>query len=134
MPEYRVFGSEELPAVLDIYREAGWLAYLSDAEKLKRAFDHSLYCLGCYEHGCLAGFVRCVGDGEHVVLVQDLIVRPVFRRRGIGTGLMKEALRHFADVRFIPVITDTGYAAANAFYRALGLKTLESGGMTAYFR
>lgn len=27
MPEYRVFGSEELPAVLDIYREAGWLIF-----------------------------------------------------------------------------------------------------------
>ena len=67
--EYGEFGPERLKEVMDIYREAGWMAYLQDDAKLRRAFEHSLCILGAFEGDVLVAFVRCVGDGEHVLLI-----------------------------------------------------------------
>ena len=75
MITYREISSAFLGEIKEIYSQAGWTAYLNDSEKLKRAFDRSLFLLGAFDGPVLAGFVRCVGDGEHVLLVQDLIVR-----------------------------------------------------------
>ena len=77
MIEYREFGAEELSRVQALYEDAGWTAYLGGPDKLARAFAMSLYVLGAFQNGVLVGFVRCVGDGEHIVYVQDLIVEAV---------------------------------------------------------
>ena len=70
MITYREISSAFLEEVKEIYSQAGWTAYLNDSEKLKRAFDRSLFLLGAFDGPVLVGFVRCVGDGEHVLLVQ----------------------------------------------------------------
>lgn len=132
--ELRPFGSAELERVKALYAEEGWIAYLKDDEKLVRVLDNSLFLLGAYE-GCeLLGFVRCVGDGEHIVLIQDLIVKRSARRRGIGTLLMNAAMERYKSVRMRCLVTDTADETANAFYKALGFKPLSEGGMTAYFK
>ncbi|MCR5374727.1 MAG: GNAT family N-acetyltransferase [Lachnospiraceae bacterium] len=59
------------------------MAYLNNDDALKRAYENSLYCLGAYSGDELVGFIRCVGDGEHIVLVQDLIVVPEYQRQKI---------------------------------------------------
>ena len=74
MITYKEFGEELLEMVKEIYMQEGWWAYLGDDEKLARAFKNSLYTLGAFEGDRLTGFVRCVGDGEHILLVQDLII------------------------------------------------------------
>lgn len=47
--ELRAFGCERMDEVREIYREAGWRAYLTDDEKLDRAFQNSLYLLGAFD-------------------------------------------------------------------------------------
>jgi ribosomal protein S18 acetylase RimI-like enzyme len=132
--ELRPFGSAELERVKALYAEEGWIAYLKDDEKLVRVLDNSLFLLGAYEDCELLGFVRCVGDGEHIVLIQDLIVKRSARRRGIGTLLMNAAMERYKNVRMRCLVTDTADVTANAFYKALGFKPLSEGGMTAYFK
>lgn len=132
--EYAEFGSERLEEIKALYEDSGWKAYLSDDEKLKRALEGSLWNYGAFSEGKLIGFVRCVGDGEHVVLVQDLIVRSDSRRQGIGEKLMRAAMEKYQNVRMLFLITDSGDPVSNAFYRSIGLKPIENGGMTGYFR
>lgn len=135
MLTYREFGAECLAEVQEIYAACGWTSYLGDEDKLRRALGRSLFLLGAFEDGALVGFVRCVGDGEHIVYVQDLIVRPALQRRGIGRELMRQVSEHFAGVRQFLLITDAEDAVSNAFYRAIGLKTTLGGyPCTAYFR
>ena len=81
--------NEYLEDIKRIYKSANWLAYLKDDEKLNRAFKNSIYLLGAFEHNELIGFVRCLGDGEHIVIVQDLIVDSDYYRQRIGTNLFK---------------------------------------------
>lgn len=82
MISYREFDSSLLESVKNIFEKEHWNAYLHDDAKLKRAFDNSLYVLGAFENERLIGFTRCVGDGEHILLVQDLIVEPEHQKQG----------------------------------------------------
>lgn len=134
MIEYKELTSASLEAIQALYQQHGWLAYLQDDKKLIRAFDQSLYCLGAYDGEELVGFVRCVGDGEHVVMVQDLIVAQGYQRKGIGRTLMHQAYECFADVRMLMLITDAMDKQANAFYQAIGMQKLEQNGCVAYMR
>lgn len=134
MITYKEFGEELLGMVKEIYMQEGWWAYLGNDEKLVRAFQNSLYTLGAFEGDRLIGFVRCVGDGEHILLVQDLIVDKKNRRQGIGTALFKMAWERYAEVRMFQVVTDLYDEADNAFYQSLGMKKLVEGDMISYFR
>ena len=117
-----------------MYQGEGWSAYLQDDEALKRAFDRSLYCLGAYDENKLIGFVRCVGDGEHIVLVQDLIVEAGYQRREIGTTLLKHVWDKYIHVRMFQVNTDIEDERDNQFYRSFGMKPISEGNMISYFR
>ena len=120
--EYRDFRGEHIEQVLEIYSENGWTEYLRDQDRVLRAFRSSLLILGAFREGKLIGFVRCVGDGETVVYVQDLIVRPAFHRQGIGSELMRRVSDRYPDVRQFLLITDEDDAVSNAFYRAIGMR------------
>ena len=132
MIEYKELTSDALEAIKALYQQHGWLAYLRDDEKLKRAFDQSLYTIGAYDGGELAGFVRCVGDGQHIVLVQDLIVAVSHQRQGIGKALMQMVRDKYADVRMIMLLTDAMDENANAFYQAIGMQKIEQNGCVGY--
>ena len=131
MIEYKEFGLEEFERIKEIYQGEGWSAYLHDDEALKRAFDKSLYCLGAYDENKLIGFVRSVGDGEHIVLVQDLIVEADYQRRKIGTTLLKHVWDRYINVRMFQVNTDIEDERDNQFYR---MKPISEGNMISYFR
>ena len=134
MITYKEFGAELLEEVKAIYASESWTAYLKDDEKLKRAFDNSLYILGAFDGDRLVGFVRCVGDGEHILLVQDLIVHPKYQRQKIGTTLFRMVWDKYADVRMFQVNTDMEDERDNRFYQSFGMKKLEEGSMVSYYR
>ena len=134
MITYKEFNAELLDEVKAIYASESWSAYLKDDEKLARAFANSLYTLGAFEGEKLIGFVRCVGDGEHILLVQDLIVHPEYQRRRIGSTLFRVVWDKYADVRMFQVNTDMEDKRDNHFYQSFGMKKLEEGGMVSYFR
>lgn len=116
---YRVFGVELIDQVINIYEKNGWIAYLNDLEKLKRAYENSMYVFGAFDDDSLVGFIRCVGDGEHIVFIQDLIVDPDYHRQGIGKKLYSLASIHFKDVRTFLLITDADDTRSNSFYKAM---------------
>lgn len=134
MIEYKEFDSSLIGRVKEIYALEGWSAYLNSDEKLVRAFENSLYLLGAFEGDKLVGFVRCVGDGEHILLVQDLIVDKAFQKQGIGTTLFRMVWEKYKDVRMFQVNTDLEDEVDNRFYKSMGMKPLEQGHMISYFR
>lgn len=135
MITYREFDSARIDEVYRIYEENGWKSYLGDKDRLSRAFDRSLFVLGAFDGEELAGFVRCIGDSEYILYVQDLIVRPAYQRKGIGRELMRQVLEKYASVRQFVLITDKDDDVSNAFYREIGLSDLCNGyPINAYFR
>ncbi len=134
MLTYKEITSDYLSEIKEIYLDSNWQAYLKDDAKLKRAFDNSLFTLGAFKGDKPVGFIRCVGDAEHIVLVQDLIVLASFRRKGIGKYLFNACLEKYKDVRMFQVVTDIEDVPANSFYSSLQMKKLEQGNMVSYFR
>ena len=134
MINYKEIDSSMIEEVKGIYRKESWNAYLKDDEKLIRAFNNSLYTLGAFEDSQLIGFIRCVGDGEHILLVQDLIINPEYQQRGIGTYLFKTIMKKYSSVRMFMVVTDVEDVVDNKFYKSFNLKKIEEMNMVGYIR
>jgi ribosomal protein S18 acetylase RimI-like enzyme len=134
MIDYKEIDSSVIESVKAIYRKESWNAYLKDDEKLIRAFDKSLYIFGAFDDSKLIGLIRCVGDGEHVLVVQDLIVDPEYQKRGIGTYLFKTIMQKYSKVRMFMVVTDIEDIVDNKFYQSFNLRKLEDMNMIGYIR
>ena len=132
--EYKEFDSSLLEEIKEIYREQGWTAYLQDDEKLARAFENSLYFYGAFDKNRLIGFIRCVGDGEHILLIQDLIVKSAYQRQGIGTTLLQHVFEKYDEVRMISLYTDGLDERANHFYCSVGMKRIEENRTVSYMK
>ena len=126
--------NEYLEDIKRIYKSANWLAHLKADEKLNRAFKNSIYLLGAFEHNELIGFIRCLGDGEHIVIVQDLIVDSDYYRQRIGTNLFKAVSEKYKDVRSFCLFTDIHDIRDNEFYKSLGMVKIEEREIVSYIR
>ncbi len=134
MIHFKEISFELLEDIKTLYRREGWSAYLDDDARLKRAFDNSLFTLGVFDDSELVGFIRCIGDGEHAVIIQDILVDDEHKRQGLGKQLMKIIFEKFASVRWVQVNTDMADERADNFYRSLGMKTLEQAGIISFIR
>lgn len=128
--EYSLYHRDE---ILDLYESVGWTNYTTRPEMLKVAYENSLLTLAAYEDKALVGIVRTVGDGASIVFIQDLLVRPEFQRKGIGTALMKAVLERYPDVYQMELMTDDTEKTA-AFYQSMGFQRAESLGCRAFLR
>ena len=131
--EIREYGPYDEAEVLALYESVGWTAYTKEPQALRAGFEGSLFCLGAYEGGRLVGLLRAVGDGQTVVLLQDILVRPDHQRHGVGTGLVRAALDRFVGVRQVQLVTDDR-RSTTAFYESLGFKPLEQFGCKGFMR
>ena len=128
--EYTTYNDNE---ILNLYASVGWTAYTDHPETLKMGFEKSLLVLGVYEDDTLLGILRAVGDGTTIVFIQDILVKPDYQRRGIGTALLKQALSRYARVRQIQLATDNT-EKTKAFYRSCGFRELSEIGCCGFMK
>ena len=127
--EYTAYREEE---ILALYAAVGWTNYTQRPDMLRRAFENSLCTLAAFdEEEELVGLARAVGDGASALLIQDLLVRPDFQRRGVGGALLRALTERFADVYQIQLLTDD-VESTRAFYRAHGFTDAEGLGCRAF--
>ena len=115
----------KLEDVLHLYQAVGWTNYTDQSEMLEQALSHSLAIYVALDDDTVVGLIRLVGDGFSSVLVQDLIVLPIYQRQGIGSALMKEALEDYKGVYQIQLATEQTEKTLG-FYRSLGFETLST--------
>lgn len=128
--EYNAYDERE---ILPLYASVGWTAYTNRPNVLRKGFENSLLCLAAYEGDRMIGLVRVVGDGQTVVLVQDILVHPAQQRQGVGTMLMDALLKRFPNVRQIQLLTDDTPKTVS-FYESLGFKSVDAMGCKSYMR
>ena len=113
----------KLEDVLHLYQAVGWTNYTHQSEMLEQALSHSLVIYLALDGDAVVGLIRLVGDGFSSVLVQDLIVLPIYQRQGIGSALMKQALEDYKDVYQVQLVTDQTERTLG-FYRSMGFEIL----------
>ena len=128
--EYTGYNEQE---IIGLYSAVGWSAYTDDPEALRKGYENSLLVLGAYEGEKLMGIIRVVGDGATIVFVQDILVFPEYRRKGIGTALLKEIMNRYGHVRQIELVTDSTPETI-AFYESVGFRKLSDLGCTGFMK
>ena len=128
--DYTAYDEQE---ILPLYASVGWTAYTDRPDVLQKGFENSLLCLAAYEGDRMIGFVRAVGDGQTVVLIQDILVHPAYQRRGVGTKLADALLKRFPNVRQIHLLTDDTPKTVS-FYESLGFKSVDAMGCRSFMR
>ena len=115
----------KLENVLHLYQAVGWTNYTHQPQMLEKSLSHSLAIYLALDGDAVVGLVRLIGDGFSSIFVQDLLVLPSYQRQGIGSNLMKEALRDFKDAYRVQLATDQTEKNLE-FYRSLGFETLST--------
>ena len=115
----------KLEDVLHLYQAVGWTNYTNQPQMLEQALSHSLVIYLALDGDAVVGLIRLVGDGFSSVLVQDLIVLPIYQRQGIGSALMKEALEDYKDAYQVQLVTDQTEKNVG-FYSSLGFEALST--------
>ena len=117
--------SVSIDDVLHLYQAVGWTNYTNQPQMLEQALSHSLVIYLALDGDAVVGLIRLVGDGFSSVLVQDLIVLPIYQRQGIGSALMKEALEDYKDAYQVQLVTEETEKNVG-FYRSLGFEVLST--------
>ena len=128
--EYAAYDERE---ILPLYESVGWTAYTDRPDVLRKGVENSLLCLAAYEGDGMIGLVRAVGDGQTVVLIQDILVHPAYQRQGVGSRLMDAMLKRFPHVRQIQLLTDDTPRTVS-FYESLGFKSVDAMGCKSFMR
>ena len=115
----------KLEDVLHLYQAVGWTNYTNQPQMLEQALPHSLAVYLAFDGEKIVGLIRLVGDGFSSVFVQDLIVLPTYQRQGIGSVLMKEALKDYKDAYQVQLVTEETEKNVG-FYRSIGFETLST--------
>ena len=115
----------QLEDVFYLYQAVGWTNYTNQPQMLEQALSHSLVIYLALDGDAVVGLIRLVGDGFSSVLVQDLIVLPIYQRQGIGSALMKEALEDYKDAYQVQLVTEETEKNVG-FYRSLGFEVLST--------
>ena len=119
--------------ILPLYEDCGWTNYTDNPGMLMRAWMHSLVSYAAYEDDELVGIIRCVGDGASIIYIQDLMVKPEYQRRGIGTRLVEKVVEDWPDVYQMVLMTDDTPKSVS-FYNSLGFRRSDTLGCVTFLR
>ena len=93
--------------------------YKADSKDLNQALDNSWRVVAAYQGSALVGIGRLVSDGVLCAMIYDMIVKPSYRGRGIGTAILEKLVKKCKDsgLRDIQLFSARGKVS---FYRKRG--------------
>ena len=89
--------SEQLPdknEYFSLFLTTGWNdEYKATADELERTNKNSWFVVAAYDENKLVGFGRIVTDLVLHAMIFDMIVLPDYRRKGVGTLIVKALVK-----------------------------------------
>lgn len=102
-------------------------------DQLYSAICNSWYSVSVYHDENLIGFGRVMSDGIYQTLICDVMVRPEYQNRGIGTKIMDALLKKCENegIKWIQLLSAKGKPG---FYEKFGfaVRDVEAPGMTLF--
>ena len=111
-------GSVTLPEILE---HSGFMDFIpswqNDLDSVQRTVD-DFTCFGAYYKNKLVGYCICdPGTGD----LTQIAVDPLWRRKGIGTALVRSAVKENRHRNLKMINTESGHDGINRFMESLGL-------------
>ncbi len=124
--EYESVTAALVDEIVELYRAAGWW---QESAANRRRIDPMIRGSLCFmvaraPDKRIVAMGRVISDGASDAYIQDVVVLPAYRRRGIGRELVRRLTQFCAehDIDWIGLVAEPGTAA---FYRNLGYDLLE---------
>ncbi len=119
--------------LINLYTSVGWSSYTQNPRQLQNAVANSLFAIGAYDQNQLVGLIRVVGDGLTIIYIQDLLVNPVYQRRGIGTKLINSVLKKYDSVRQKVLLTENT-VKTRMFYEGCDFNPCDKYNLIAFYK
>ena len=126
MLEYQTNPSASPESIAALRRSVGWGGM--EAELRNPALRDYL-TIACYDGDELVGFLDVVSNGVTDAYIQDVMVRPDYQGRGIGTELMNRAMERLKNDRIYMISVIYGAESLRPFYERFGFCTMLCGQM-----
>ena len=115
-------------AMADLRESVGW-------NRMEKEYGNplltSFFHIAVYDEDQLVGYVDSVSNGVTDAYIQDLIVRPDYHGKGIGTDLMKKMIASLKE-KHIYMISVIFEESLKPFYDRFGFNTILCGQMETY--
>ena len=122
MIEYRLlkkFSGDAIKRIAGFYIDAGWISAGDDISFLEPAFQGSFLVAGAFDGNQIIGVARVLSDGCSDAYIQDVVVDPSYRGKGIGSGLINTLVDKLKEYN-IDWIGLVGEPGTENFYQKLG--------------
>ena len=80
-----------------LYDSVGWGTY--DRTISKRALDNTFYSVSIYDDDKIIGYGRLIGDTICFIYIQDVMVKPEYQHKKIGTMIMNKLLNKINELK-----------------------------------
>ena len=98
----------------------------SDKERAKGEIENCYSNFSIRHKGQLIGYLNTISDGVSDALLNNLIVRPGYQRKGIGRALLKAAVEELSrdGVKYFNIVFEEDLVP---FYKKCGFHMMRSG-------
>lgn len=111
--------------IVELYRAGGWWDVGYDPQQIPRLLDGSfLVVVAKDEHDQAVGFGRFISDGASDGYLQDIVVFPDYRGRGIGSRIVS-VLKNLAALYGHTWIGLVSAPGKEEFYQRAGFSVME---------
>jgi len=80
-----------------LYDAVGWEAY--DEKIAQKALDNTFYSVSVYDANKIIGYGRVIGDTICFLYIQDIMVKPEYQGKKIGTAIMNKLLEKINEIK-----------------------------------
>ena len=124
--DIKLVGSWVEKEIVALYKSAGWWKDSYDPSGIGKLIKGSFIFAVAVDSttGKAVGMGRILSDGVSDAYIQDLVILPRYRRKGIGRKLV-EALLEYCLSRGIPWIGLISEPEQDSFYSSLGFKPMD---------
>lgn len=104
-----------------LYDAVEWGAY--DNEISQKALDNTYYSVSVYDDSQIVGYGRLIGDGICFMYIHDVMVKPDYQNRKIGSMIMNKLIEQIEKIKEINPDMRTYLGASKGkeeFYKKFG--------------
>jgi len=124
--EIRIVDEWPKNEIVELFKAGGWWKDNYDASSIKDLIKGSFAFVVAIESNSkkAIGMGRLISDGISDAYIQDLIVKPAFRKNGIGKQIAQKLINHCKKrkITWLGLISEPNQ---EGFYKKLGFKIME---------
>ena len=123
--DFEAVTAAPIDEVVELYKSAGWWQESPESRAVIPSMIRGSFCFMVARslEGRIVGMARVISDGFSDAYIQDVVVLPEFRGRGVGKELVRRLTQHCVSrkILWIGLVAEPG---TQEIYENLGFRSL----------